>query len=208
MDRDDEVQTRENGRKAGDENAERRRDDIRRRGDRAEWGVEGPARVDAAGDEGVEREEAAEDVDVPAREVQFRERKVLRADHDRDEKVAEHGRNDGNQEKEHHHHAVHREELVVRLIGDEVTGRRGQIEPDQHGERASNEEKHGHRGQVQQRDALVIAGQQPRLDAVALVQIVMRWTQQRRHVYLASTWGRVLSALTYSMSSRSPSSLT
>ena len=41
--------------------------------DGAERRVERPAGVDAAGDERVEREQPAEDVDVPARQVQLRE---------------------------------------------------------------------------------------------------------------------------------------
>ena len=153
---------------------ERRRNDVGRRRDGAERRVEGPAGVDAAGDERVQREQPAEDVDVPAGEVQLRKGQILGADHDRHEEVAEHRRDDGNQEEEHHHHAVHGEELVVGLVRDEIAGRRRQVEPDQHGERAADEEEQRDGRQVQQRDALVIARQQPRLDAVAVVQIVMR----------------------------------
>ena len=130
VDRDDEVEPGEDRREPGDEDAERRRDHVGGRRHRAERRVERPTGVDAAGDQRVQREQAAEDVDVPARQVQLGERQILGADHDRHQEVAEHGRDDGNQEEEHHHHAVHREELVVGLVRHEVAGRRGQLEPD------------------------------------------------------------------------------
>ena len=217
MDGDDEVQAGEDRREAGDEDAERRRDDVGRRRDGAERRVERPAGVDAAGDERVEREQAAEDVDVPAREVQLREREILRADHDRHEEVAEHGRDRRDEEEEHHHHAVHREQLVVGLVGHEVAGRRRELEADQHRERAADEEEERDRGEIEQRDALVIARQQPRLDAVAVVQVVAR----RKSTVLAwllrhglpspwPTWRHSCSCsdFTYSISSSSCSSLT
>src|SRR5439155_4786961 len=64
------------------------------------------------------------------------------------------------------------------------------------------------RREVQQRDALVIAREQPRLDAVSVVQIVMRGYEQRAagHGYLVCTWGNAWSDLTYSISSSSCSS--
>ena len=69
--------------------------------------VERPAGVDAAGDHRVEREDAADPVDVEAEQVDARERQVLGADHRRDQEVAEHRRNRRDQEEEHHDHAVH-----------------------------------------------------------------------------------------------------
>ena len=141
VDRDDEVETGQDRRKAGDEDAERRRDDIGRRRHGAERRVERPPGVHTAGDQRVEREEPAEDVDVPAREVQLREREILRADHDRHEEIAERRRNRRNQKEEHHHHAVHGEELVVGLVGDEIAGRRRQLEADHDRERPADEEE-------------------------------------------------------------------
>ena len=160
--------------KPGDEDAERRRDHVGGRRHRAERRVERPAGVDAAGDQRVQREQPAEDVDVPARQIQLGERQVLGADHDRHQEVPEHGRDRGNQEEEHHHHAVHREELVVGLVRHEVAGRRRELEPDHHRHRAADEEEDRDGGEIEQRDALVIARQQPRLDAVAVVQVVPR----------------------------------
>ena len=62
--------------------------------------------------------DAADDVDVPAQQVDAREREVLRADHDRHQEVAERRRNRRDQEEEDHHDAVHREELVVQCRRD------------------------------------------------------------------------------------------
>ena len=84
------------------------------------------------------------------------------------------GGNRRDEEEEHHHDAVHREQLVVGLVGDQIAGRRGELEADQHRERAADEEEERDRGEIQQRDALVVARQQPRLDAVAVVEIVPR----------------------------------
>ena len=118
---------------------------------------------------------------------------------------------DGNQEEEHHHHAVHREQLVVGLVGHQIAGRRRQLEPDQHRERAADEKEERDRREVQQRDALVIAGQQPRRDAVAVVQVVLRRHAERslRHDYLVLHLGeRAVSDLMYSISCSSCSSVT
>ena len=112
-------------------------------------------------------------------QIELREREVLRADHDRHEEVAERRRNRRDQEEEHHHDAVHREQLVVGVVGDEIAGRRREIEPDEHGEGAADEEEERDRRQVQERDALVIARQQPRLHAVSVVQIVARLERGR-----------------------------
>ena len=101
---------------------------------------------------------------------------------------------------------MHGEELVVGLVGDEIAGRRRQVEPDEHGERAADEEEHRRGRQVQQRDALVVARQQPRFDAVTVVQVVMRGNQESRHGYLAPVVAG--SDFTCSTSWSSPSSFT
>ena len=79
----------------------------------AEGRVEGPAGIDAAGQHAVQHHDAADDVQVPAQQVDAREREILRADHHRDKEVAQHRGDGRDQEKEDHHHAVHGEELVV-----------------------------------------------------------------------------------------------
>ena len=174
MNRDDEVEAGQNRGEAGDEDAQSGRDHLRRRRHGAEWSVESPSRVDAARDERVQREQPPEHVNVPAREIQFRKREVFGADHERHEEIPEHGRNDGDEEEKHHHHAVHREQLVVGLVRHQIAGRRRELEAQQHGEDAADEEEERDGGEVQQGDPLVIAREQPRADAVSVVQIVPR----------------------------------
>ena len=103
----------------------------------------------------------ADDVDVPAEQVDPREREVLGADHDRQQEVAERRRDRRDQEEEHHDDAVHREHPVVDVRGHQVAGRRQQLEPDQQREEAAEEEEDRDREQVQQPDPLVVGREQP-----------------------------------------------
>ena len=180
--------------------------DARRRELRAQRRVHRPAGVEPAREQDVHAHEAAGHVDVPAQQVELRKRQILRADHQRHEEIAEDRRNRRDQEEEHHDDAVHGEELVVRIVADEIAGGRRQVEPDQHRERAADEEEERHRDQVEQRDALVVARQQPRRDAVAVVQIVFRRKFCFHHRFTFSCC--VDSDLTYSISASSCSSLT
>ena len=115
----------------------------------------------------------ADDVEVPAQQVDPRERQVLRAAHDRDQEVAERRRNRRDQEEEDHHHAVQREQLVVHVRRQQVALRRQQLEPDAEREQAADREEDRDRDQVQHRDALVVLGQEPRRDAVRRVEIAV-----------------------------------
>ena len=129
----------------------------------AERRVEGPAGVDAAGRSRIQSERAADHVDVPAQQVELGKARSLRADHQRDQEVAEHRGDRRDQEEEDHHHAVHREQLVVGLGLNQVALRRHQLEPHQRRRRAADEEEERDRDHVQQRDPLVVGRQQPRL---------------------------------------------
>ena len=128
---DDEVQPREDRREAGDEHAERSHDDVRVGGRRAVRRVERPARVHPAAQRRRERERAAQNVDVPAEQVDSRKRQILRPDHDREQEVPERGGDRRNQEEEDHHHAVHGEHLVVALGGEEIPRGRQQLQADE-----------------------------------------------------------------------------
>ena len=88
--------------------------------------VERPASVDAACQQRIHRGDAASHGQVPTEQIQPGERQVLGADHHRNLKIAEHGRNRWDQEEEHHDHAVHGEELVVSGSPDEIPLRCGQ----------------------------------------------------------------------------------
>src|SRR5207237_4307228 len=94
------------------------------------------------------------------------------------------------------------------FVRHEVAGRSGKIQPDQHSHRTADEEEDGDGGQIQERDPLVIAREQPRFDPVAVVQIVPERSKSSSHGYRGCTWGRAWSDFTYSMSSSSCSSVT
>ncbi len=175
VDRDDEVQAGQDRGEPGDEDAQRRRHHVRVRGCCAVRGIERPTRVDAAAERGVQRERSAEDVDIPAEQVDARKREILRPDHDRDQEVAEHGRDRRDQKEEDHHHAVHGEHLVVGLRRQQIARRRQQLEPDEHREEAAQREERRDGDQVQQRDALVVLRQQPRLETVPVVEVGQGW---------------------------------
>jgi hypothetical protein len=169
---DDEIEAGQNRRKTRDENPQRRRDDVAVGGGRTVGRVEGPPGIDSATERGHHREQAAEDVNVPAQQVDARKREILRPDHDRDEEVAENGWNRRDQEEEDHHHAVHGEHLVIRVGGHHVAGGGQELQPDHEGEHAANEEERGNRRQVEQRDPLMVSRQQPRREAVSVVDVV------------------------------------
>ena len=120
VDGDDEVEAGEDGREPGDEDAERRSDDPGVGVGGAERGVKRPAGIHAAGQHGEEGEESAHDQQVPAQQVDPGKRQVFSADHHRQKEIAERGGNGGDEEEENHRHAVHGEELVVGLGGNQV----------------------------------------------------------------------------------------
>ena len=75
----------------------------------AEGRVESPAGIDAAVEDGADHQQAADDVEVPAEQVDAREGEILGADHHRDQKVAQHGGHGGDEEEKDHHLPVHGE---------------------------------------------------------------------------------------------------
>ena len=125
MDGDDEVQSGKDGRKSGDENGQARFDDSKRC---AEGGIECPAGIDAAGQHTVHHQGAADDVEIPAQQVDAGKGKVFGANHQGNEKVPEHGRDGRNQKEKHHHHAMHGEDLVVAIGLDQIADRGEQLE--------------------------------------------------------------------------------
>ena len=112
VDGHDEVEPGEDRGEAGDEDAHRGELDVALREHRAVGRVEGPARVEPAGEQRVERDRRPDHVDVPAQQVELREGQVLRPDHQRDQEVPERGRDRRDQEEEHHDHAVPGEGLL------------------------------------------------------------------------------------------------
>ncbi len=56
---------------------------------------------------------AADNVEIPAEQVDAGEGEVLGPDHQGHQEISQHGGDGRNQEKENHHHAMHGEEFVV-----------------------------------------------------------------------------------------------
>ena len=146
---------------------------------RAEWRVEGPAGIQAAGQHRVQHENAAGNIAVPAQQIDFREGQIPCPNHQWDQKISQHSRHGGNQEEEDHDHAMHGEQLVIGIGLNQITGRSQQFQPDEQGKKSSNKEKERNRGEVQQGDTLVIGGEQPRTYAVLFIQIMLAFSGYR-----------------------------
>ena len=167
--------------KADDKDADRSGYDVGVRIIGREWRVEGPAGVDAASDEHIDRERCADDIKVPRYQIEARERHVRRADHHRQNEIA-HGRRDrGHKEEPDHDDAVDREQPVVFVRGQEQAGRADELEPHHRDGDAADEEKHRDRQRIENGDALVIGGGEPRHDGVAIVEIALAAAFQRWH---------------------------
>ena len=138
---------------------------------RAQRSREGPARIHAAQRQCGQHQDAAYNIQVPAQQVDLRKRQVLRAHHDRNQKVPDRRRHRRHQEQEDHDDAVHGEHLVIGVRRHQVARRSQQLQPDHPRKEAADKEEDRDRDQVQDRDPLVISGQQPALQAVFLVQI-------------------------------------
>src|SRR5581483_6150853 len=110
-------------------------------------------------------------VEIPAREIQPREREIARADHERQQEIAERRRDRRYEEKPYHDHAVERERLVVRVRAHEIAVRRDELEPDQRRGNAAEEEESRDRNREQDGDALVVARREPRAQTIARVEI-------------------------------------
>ena len=67
---------------------------------------------------------------------------------------------------------MHGEQLVIRVGLDERSLRFDQVQPHEHGERTADKKHQRDGAEVQQRDALVVGGEKPRLDAVIRVEIM------------------------------------
>ena len=163
VDRDDEVEARQDRREAHHERPQRHRDD-RRPSVLGVGRVERPARVHAARRDRVERDQRARRVDVEAQQVQPRERHVLRADHDGQQEVAHRRRDRRDDEQEHHDEPVHGEHPVVGVLPHDGLANEEQLRPDAERQQAGDteEERDGH--EIHDPDPLVVHGQRPGLD--------------------------------------------
>src|SRR6202140_1733212 len=112
-------------------------------------------------------------IDVPAQKINSRKSQVFGPNHHRNQKVTEHGRNRRDQKKENHDLAVHGEGLVVHIGRHQVTCGREQFQSDEQGEEAADEKEKRDREQVEQRNALVVSGEQPRANAILCIDVIL-----------------------------------
>ena len=174
VDGDDEVEARRDGAEPRHEDAHRGERHVGVRVERRIGRVEGPAGIDPARQQRGEDEHPARDGQVPAQEVEPREGHVARADGQRQDEVAERGRDRGDEEEPHHDHAVQREELVVGVRRHDVGPRREELEPHQRRGGPADQEEHGDGREVEDRDPLVVRGQQPGPDTVPGGEVARR----------------------------------
>src|SRR5688572_30415787 len=76
--------------------------------------------------------------------------------------------------KEYHYDSVGRKELVVGIRLDQVALRRHEFKTKENRSGAADEKEKRDRSQIEQRDALVVGGEQPRPYAVADVDVMLR----------------------------------
>ena len=172
VNRDDEIQAREDRGKPVDENSHAGGNYVRVRKRRAVGNIEGPAGIDAACEQRIDRDDPAEHVDVPAQQVDPRKGQVLRADHHRHQKVSQRGGDRRDQEEKDHDDPVLGEHLVVGARLHEIALRSEQFDANGHRIEAADEKEEADRAEIKQRDALMVFSQQPRLQAVFGVEIV------------------------------------
>jgi hypothetical protein len=115
-----------------------------------------------------DRDERAEEVEPVGQCVQARERDIRGTDLEGHRDVGE-AREQRRREHQQHDRAVHREQLVVRLVGrHDVEARREQLHADDECEHATDQEVDERGDQVEVPDRLVVSGGDPLDEDVAL----------------------------------------
>ena len=143
MNGDDEIETGENGRKSGDEDAYGCGNHRCVRKATAVGSVESPTGIHSPRNDGIQREARTHNVDVPANKIEPWEGQVACANHQRHQKIPERSRNGRYQEEEDHDDAVHGEKLVVSLRLNQCALRLDQMEPHKNGKKAANKKHQG-----------------------------------------------------------------
>src|SRR5262245_18129638 len=102
MNRDDEIESGENGGESGHKDAKPGGDDIAIRIRPAVRRVERPSGIHPANDDRGEADDSSEDVDIPAQQIDTRKSEVLGSNHQRYEKISQNRWNCGDQEENDH----------------------------------------------------------------------------------------------------------
>ncbi len=163
-DRGDEVDRAEDGAEAGEGQAH----DPQVRADAGavlgavERRVGEPAEVGRAvrGEEAEDGDQRAEQVEPVGERVQPGEGDVGGAELQRHDPVGEPGEQRG-REHQQHDRAVHGEELVELLVGEELQPGAGQLDPHQHRHQPADQEEREGGGEVEGADPFVVGGGQP-----------------------------------------------
>src|SRR6266550_2719204 len=113
MNSDDEIESSQNRGKSGDKDAKARGNHIGIRKRCAIGRIKSPARINTTSQQGINRYQAAQDIDVPAQQIYPWEGEVLRSNHHGDKKVTQGGRYRRNQKEKDHYDAVLGKDLVV-----------------------------------------------------------------------------------------------
>ena len=131
--------------------------------------VRGPTEVGGTtrGDETTHRDQRAEQEQPEAQRIQARERHVGCADLQRKYQVGEPEHDRGRVEQQHRR-AVHGEQLVVLLVGQELQSGGDQFAADEQRHQPADEEEHEAGDAVHDADQLVIGGGDQLVDQVAL----------------------------------------
>ena len=138
---------------------------------RAQRCRERPAGIHAPRNQRGDHHAPGRDVQIPAQQIDLRKCQVLRAHHDRNHEIPNRRRHRRHQKQEDHNDAVRRKHLVVGVRGQQIARRRQQFQPNQPRHRPANKEEERDRDQIQHRDPLVVARQQPALQPVLFAQI-------------------------------------
>ena len=113
MDCNYKIHSRQNRRKSSDKDSNNTERYISIAIDAAIGRVESPSCVNAAIDHSKEGYCSSDDIKIPGEQIEFREGKVTRPNHNGYQKVPQDRRNGRNQEEEDHQDAVHTKHLVV-----------------------------------------------------------------------------------------------
>ena len=147
--------------------------------------IECPSRIDPAREQSPEHQDPAGQRQIPAHEIELRKGDVGRADHQRQQEVAECRGDQRHEEEPHHDDAVQREGAVIAVVGQKMRMWREQFEPDQRRRRAADEKEGGDHQGVEERDALVVGGEKPLAQAPAFrIEIAARSARAlgKRHI--------------------------
>ncbi len=174
VDGDHEIEARRDRGKTRNEDTDRHRHQMAVAEGGRKRRIEGPAGIDPARHHAVERHQSADHEQIPAHQIEAGKGQVARPDHQRHDEITHRHRDRRHQEEPHHDDAMHGHHAVIGLGRQEGAGGGQEIEPNRRRRRPAEEKEQGDGGQIQERYALVIDGQQPGADGPAIGEVVQR----------------------------------